>query len=177
MRVVAITIIFLALTGPTAAYANQRKAAPKASIAAKPAMNWEVSSAVDAVSDTTSYSASKRGDAGLLSIGCKKGQKDSFTVLVGSDTFLGSNRVGMRELTYRLDNQSPVEGRWAYSGRAAMLTNTDQSTKILIPMMTATHLLVRMYAYDGTSKDINFDVTGVAETAKKLLGSCEIGQR
>lgn len=177
MRLIGIAVLLGALASGTSASAPQHRIVPKVPQRPKLVATWEMSSSTDAMNDVASFSASKRGDAGLLSISCKKGQKDSFTVLVGSDSFLGSNRVGMRELTYRLDDQAPVEGRWAYSGRAAMLTTTDQSANLLIPMMKATHLLVRMYSYDGTSQDINFDVTGVADTTKKLFASCQIGQQ
>jgi hypothetical protein len=137
---------------------------------------WEFSNRVDPMTDVASFSASRRGDAGRISIDCKRGDRGSVTVLVGSDRFLGSNRVGMRELTYRLDQSSAVEGRWAYSGQAAMLTNTEQAAALLMPMMRASRLLVRMYAYDGSSVDILFDVTGTAEVVRQLLANCQIGQ-
>lgn len=177
MRVFAIigALIMSAFTIHSVQAAQKRLPAKPVTPAKAPSPSWEMGNEIDSMTDVASFSASRRGDAGLISIDCKRGDKNSGTVLVGSDKFLGSNRVGPRDLTYRLDASPAVEGRWVYSGQAAMLTNTDQAAVLLIPMMKASKLLVRMYAYDGTSVDVTFDVTGSAIAIKQLMGSCQIG--
>lgn len=135
---------------------------------------WEISTKNDPMTDSVSASALKRGDAGLISIDCKHGDRGSITVLVGSDKALGSSRIALRKLMYRFDSEPAVERTWTYSGQAAMLTNSEQSVDLLVPMMKAKRLLIRMYAYDGTSYDLSFDATGTAEAVRDIMSKCGI---
>jgi len=128
--------------------------------------NWSIIEGASPADNGARFSAGLvAGDAALI-LRCQEQRTEA--AFSTRDTYLGEETVAVR---YRIDLQEPVKEIWRSSqnGRAAF---APHPVDLIRALPDGGRVFIRAITADGTSKDANFQLSGVSEIRENVARAC-----
>ena len=137
--------------------------------------NWVISETTSPVDYSPQITAAISSESTVkdapssFSIRCR-GQR--IELLVSTDGSWRSSNNGELKVAYRINDQPPVEGQWAFAaGRIAIFKG--DVTKFLRSLPESGRLSIRVYDWQGPPHEATFEMSGLDVVRQKFAPVCQ----
>lgn len=137
-------------------------------------VGWQVTRAVDPITDKTEVRASLRGDNADMVFSCAAGERPTLQYVPAEFLGGGGVRYALRDFTYRFDSQPAALESWKYLDHYAVPYSTKAAVAFVTKMIQSRKLVVRAERYDGRLIDSTFDLAGGAAAFHEAFEACRI---